>query len=599
FTSSSASVSGNGVSAQGSVVTITEAGTYVVSGTSANGQIVVNTADDAKVLLVLAGVNLTCDSSACIDVENADKVFVTLADGTTNNLQDGSSFVVADDAEIDATIYSKCDLTFNGTGTLSVTATAGHAIHSKDDLRFTGGNYSINSAKTGIYGKDSVMIKDGTFNVTSATDCIKSSNDEKDGKGFVYVAGGTFTLKSTDKGIQASKLVYLESGTLAVESTDDTIHSDDSCLLNGANLTLTAGDDAVHADSRLEVRAGTIDVKSCYEGFEASAVTISGATSTIYASDDGVNAATKSTTTTDGTTDTTDQNQANNQGSAPEQPSGTTGQTNGTTPPDKPSGDTSTNGTNGTQQGGTQPSGGGNAQPGLQNGATGDASEPNVDSQAGTQPGTQQGGGEGGSPFGSDDSILAITGGTLTVYASDGDCIDSNGNIVMTGGTVTLCGPSNDGNSSLDYDGTATISGGEFLAIGSAGMAQTFGSTSTQCSVSATVSGNSGDVVSVVDESGNVILSFTTNCNYSFIEASSSKFVSGSTYKILANGTELTTLTAGTSNGNSSMTPGNNAGGPGGDQQGGGAQPGGGQGAPSGTPGEQNGTTSANSTQVS
>ena len=588
-----------------STTTISSAGTYIISGTAADGQILVNAGEDDKVQLVLSGVDLTCNSGPCLNVQQADKVFVTLATGTTNTFSDGSGFTVGDEDDADSTIYSTADICFNGYGSLKVNATAGHGIHSKDDVIVTGGTYEITSAKTGIFGKDCVKIKDGTFTITSQTDCIKSNKDDDDSKGFVSFDGGTFTLKSTDKGIQAAKLVRLAGGNFTIESDDDTVHSDSKVLLCGANLNLAAGDDAVHANDQLELNAGNITVSKCYEGLEAYEITVSGGTTEIHATDDGVNAA-QSNSSSDVTEDengdaiqnTTDQQ------TPPELPSGEApsgqGEQNSqngkqSEPPAKPEGDASS-GNSGNQQQMTPPSDG--QQP--QENQDGQAQKPEGDQDPGAQAGGQmpegqqpqggeqpQGGGGGNAgPGASQGASLAITGGTLTVYAANGDCVDSNGSILMSGGTVTLVGPSNDGNSALDFDGTGTITGGTFFAIGSSGMAQNFGSTSTQASVAANASGSAGDVVSVTDASGSVIVSFTSNCNYSYVQASASNITEGQTYKILANGTELASANA-TSNQSSGIAPGGQNGGGGK----GGAQGGNAQNAQSGAEQKQNTNT--------
>ena len=592
----SATISGEGASANGNVITITKAGTYIMSGTSTDAQINVSVGDDDKVQLVFSGVDLTCNSGPCLNVQSGDKVFVTLAEGTTNTLSDGSGFSVGDEDELDSTIYSKSDITFNGSGTLKINATAGHGIHSKDDLVVTSGVFEITSTKSGMVGKDCVKIKDGTLTITSQTDCIKSTNSDDEGRGFVSVDGGTFNLKSTDKGIQATKLIRLAGGNLTIESQDDTVHSDHAVQICGARLELNAGDDAIHANDQLEVNAGEINVAKCYEGLEAYEITVSGGTTEIHATDDGVNAAqsnSSSDVTEDENGDTvqTTQDPQNNtekggtdQQNPPAKPEGDaqngqntnspqSGQQSGQQgqPPAKPEGDASVN----SEEQMTPPNGDMQKPEGANDqGAQAGGNAPNGqfgDGQQGGQPGGNKEGGQGGGatgPGANQGASIAITGGTLTVYAADGDGLDSNGSILMTGGTVTLVGPSNNGNSALDFDGTGTINGGTFFAIGSSGMAQNFGSTSSQASVAAQANGNAGDVVSVTDSSGNVIVSFTSNCAYSYVQASASNITEGQTYKILANGSELTTANA-TSNQSSGIAPqGGGAGGGGAQRQG-------------------------------
>jgi hypothetical protein len=194
FAGNGVSLSGEGATVSGSTVTITSGGTYVVSGSSSNGSIVINT-DDKKVHVVLDGVTLSCNNAPCIQVQAADKVFVTLADGTTNVLSDGSGFTTSDeDGSPDATIYSKADLAFNGSGALSITATCAHAIHSTDDVIITGGTYDIQSVEDGIRGKDCVKINDASISIAAQKDGIASTNDEDSNRGFVSIDGGTIDI---------------------------------------------------------------------------------------------------------------------------------------------------------------------------------------------------------------------------------------------------------------------------------------------------------------------------------------------------------------------------------------------------------------------
>ncbi len=578
---SAGSISGDGVSITDGVATIRSAGTYVVSGTSTNGQIKVEAAEGDKVQIVLAGVNLTCESGPCINVVQADKVFVTLASGTENVLSDGSNFSIGDEDELDATVYSKSDITFNGQGSLTVNATVSHAIHSKDDLVITGGVYNISSTKSGLLGKDCVKIDSGTFNITSQTDCIKSNNTDDEGRGFVYINGGTLTLKSTDKGIQASKLVCLAGGDITVESEDDTVHSDSFVKIDGANLTLSAGDDAVHANDQLEIASGYINVAKCYEGLEAYEITISGGEVNITATDDGINAAqsnSSSDVTDDENGDAVQDQNAENAGNPPEKPSGDNQNADGgngqpQNPQDGSNADGQTqdrkeppqNGS--TDNGNNQPpSGGENPQGGdANNSDNSQQNRPNDDSKG---PGGGGGGGEG--PGTNQGASLAITGGTVKINVQSGDGLDANGSILMSGGRVTVTGPSNDGNSSLDYDGYGTITGGSFMAIGSSGMAQSFGETSSQASVVLKTDGKNGDVVSVADESGTEIISLTSTCDYSYIEASDPNLTEGTTYKVFVNGIEVGTAEA-SSNQSSGIAQGSDKGG--GGKQGGGSAP--------------------------
>ncbi|HNT78216.1 MAG TPA: carbohydrate-binding domain-containing protein, partial [Anaerolineae bacterium] len=187
---------GSGVAVDGSRATITAGGTYRISGVLDNGQIIVNTGDKEKVTLILDGATLTCADNAPIYVVQADKVVITLADGSTNVVSDGATYnaeaVAAD--EPDAAIFSKADLTLNGGGALVVNATYNHGIVSKDDLKITGGTITVNAVVDGVKGRDSVAIKDGALTIHAGGDGVQANNDEDAEKGVIAIEGGVLVI---------------------------------------------------------------------------------------------------------------------------------------------------------------------------------------------------------------------------------------------------------------------------------------------------------------------------------------------------------------------------------------------------------------------
>lgn len=201
----------DGVAINGQMVTITAEGTYIFSGTLSEGQIVVD-ADNAKVQIVFDNVYITCASSAAVYVKSAEKVFVTLAEGSQNTLRNTDEYVAIDDNNIDAVIFAKSDLTLNGTGSLTIISAEGHGIVSKDDLKITGGTYDITAAGHALSGKDSVRIADGTFILTAEKDGIHAENADDEEKGYIYIADGDFTITSDGDGMDASNIVQIEDG---------------------------------------------------------------------------------------------------------------------------------------------------------------------------------------------------------------------------------------------------------------------------------------------------------------------------------------------------------------------------------------------------
>lgn len=212
----SASSDSDAVRISGSTVTITDEGTYILSGKLNDGMIVVDAEDTDKIQLVFNGVEITNSTSAAIYVPEADKVFITTASGTENTLSNGGQYTAIDDNNIDAVIFSKSDLTLNGTGELTVTAAAGHGVVSKDDLVFASGAYNITAASHGISGKDSVRIAGGSYTIVSGKDGIHAENKDDTSRGFLYVLGGNFDIAAEGDGMSASSYLQIEDGDFTI-----------------------------------------------------------------------------------------------------------------------------------------------------------------------------------------------------------------------------------------------------------------------------------------------------------------------------------------------------------------------------------------------
>lgn len=448
FDGSTVSAEGSGVQTDGSTVTITEEGTYVLSGSSEDGQVIISADSTSKIQLVLNGLTLTNSDSACVLVTQADKVFITLADGTENTLSDnGQAFsTTVDDSNIDGVIFSKDTLTFNGNGALTIQASANHAIVSKDDLKFTGGTYQITSSGKALSGKDSIRIKDGTFEIDSEDDALHSDNEE-DGKGFVYIEGGT--------------------------------------------MNIATQDDGIHAENSIAVEGGTINISQSNEGIEALTIDINGGVLNVNSSDDGINASGGSGSTT--------QNGFMGYGSD-----------NGT----------------GVTTAEEDPADSGYVSLAV-TGATRDASQSSDNSLMQGRGG--MGGGMGGGMMDAEeDAYLRITGGDVSVNAG-GDGLDSNGYLYIDGGNVLVNGPTNSGNGAMDYGIDAIITGGTVLIAGSAGMAESFGTSSTQYNMMVTLDSvaSAGTTVTLTDSTGNTVLTFTPEKQFQNVILSSPELTEG------------------------------------------------------------------------
>jgi len=211
---SSAEITGSGATISGNVVTITTEGTYILSGTF-EGQIVVNTSKLEKVRLVLNGVNITNKTSATIYVMSADKVGITLVEGTENVLTDGTKYTGLNEKdEPNACVFSKDDLTINGYGSLTINGNYNNGITCKNDLKFVSGTIKVTATNNAIKAKDSFSANKGNFTIISYDDGIKVSNDTEAEKGYILIEGGTFSITAEDDALTAVSKVTITGGTV-------------------------------------------------------------------------------------------------------------------------------------------------------------------------------------------------------------------------------------------------------------------------------------------------------------------------------------------------------------------------------------------------
>lgn len=492
------------VAVNGATATIIANGTYVISGSLDNGQIIVDVADDAKPQLVLDNVTISNDDMPAICVNNANKVFITTLEGTTNTLQTVSANESVDN--MDGVIYSKDDITLNGLGTLQVNSTYQHAIVTNDDLVITDGTYSLSAPSHCLKANDSVRIAGGKFSLSAGKDAIHAENTEKADEGFIYIAGGDFDITSdgdcidasyklqidggtingvagggyinapqqvedfgsrdfgtpvqsntatTDtatedttstKGIKAGGCITVQNGAITFDCCDDAVHSNMDIAINNGTFSLSSGDDAIHADNSLKIANGSIDVKTCYEGLEAPKIDIENGDISIISTDDGINAnSTNATSTNTRTMMDADQN-----------------------------------------------------------------------------------------------SVLTVLGGKIYVN-SEGDGVDSNGYIYLKGGEIFVDGPMSSGNGALDYGIDASATNAVFIAVGAQGMAENLSAQETQGSMLLTEQGNAGDEIVLKDSSGNTLVSYTPQKAFQSILISCPQLQVGNTYAICV-GTASATL---------------------------------------------------------
>ena len=539
-----------GVAINGQTMTITVEGTYIFSGTLSEGQIVVD-ADNAKVQIVFDNVDITCASSAAVYVKSAEKVFVTLAEGSQNTLRNTDEYVAIDDNNIDAVIFAKSDLTLNGTGSLTIVSAEGHGIVSKDDLKITGGTYDITAAGHALSGKDSVRIADGTFILTAEKDGIHAENADDEEKGYIYIADGDFTITSDGDGMDASNIVQIEDGTFDITAgggaanslkthesdmpggpgggmpqngerpdgedmpemgekpdganmpemgekpdgenmpqdttTDESgtstkgIKAGGGMYLNGGTYQIDSADDSIHSNANITIADGTYTLATGDDGVHADdALTVNGGTITVTESYEGLEGLT--VTINDGTIDITAR-------------------------------DDGVNAAGGTDQSGF--------------GTFGDHFKGMDSADDETEETTDN------------EMWMELNGGYIHILAG-GDGVDSNGDLTINGGEIYIDGPSDNGNSAIDYGdrSSAYVNGGMLVAIGSSGMAEGMSDSSKQevLMVKLGEQMEAGDVV-LTDSEGNVIVSYTALKTYDCVIISTAEVESGATYTLTTSGT--------------------------------------------------------------
>ena len=558
----------DGVTVDGNVITITSGGTYIISGTLTEGQLVVD-ADDEKVQLVLDNADITCATSAAIYIKSAGKTFITLAEGSENILMNTAEFEAIDDNNIDAVIFSKDDLALNGSGTLTINSENGHGIVSKDDLKITGGTYNITAASHALSGKDSVRIAAGTFNLVCGKDGIHSENADDSSKGYVYIAGGEFTIDSTGDGIDASNIVQIDDGTFDITAgggVENSTKTHEDNMMGGpgggkgpqmgeapdgnapsekpsgeaphgdpgnnssensgsdnsssdretppekpdSNTNQAAGTEqsesdtsdsdsastkGIKADGRLYINGGTFTINSADDSVHSnSAVTINDGAYTLTTGDDGVHSG--EAVEINGGTITISESYEGLEGLTVTINDGDI---------DITSSDDGINAAGGTEEMGFGRMG---------NDSTEDTS--------------------------TDEMWMEINGGYIHVLAG-GDGIDSNGDITVNGGEVYIDGPSDNGNSAIDYGDRSAcyVNGGTVVAIGSSGMAEDISDDSDQqvMLVKLDSQKEAGEVI-LTDSDGNEIITYTALKVYDCVIISTKDLEAGQTYTLTTSGTQ-------------------------------------------------------------
>ncbi|ARC86458.1 hypothetical protein U732_3355 [Clostridium argentinense CDC 2741] len=511
------SVDGNGVNIENNKVTITQGGTYSVSGKLDDGQLIVNVGDEEKVYIILNGIDITCSDSAPIYIINAKRCIIALEKDTENIITDGENYVLEDATtnEPNAAIFSKDDLYIIGEGKLTVNANYNNGIASKDDLKVQSGNIVVTAKNNGIKGKDCINISDGNITINAGGDGIKSDNDTDASKGYIYIEKGTLNITAVEDGIQAETELLIEDGDITISSGGGSENSSTSknsdwgnwgmkdkgmngkgnpnmnnantnenteeestsakglkassnITIEGGNIKIDSSDDSIHSNDNLTINNGTINLSSGDDGIHSdSNLTINDGKINIEKSYEGIES---EVITLDG------------------------GEIYVT------------------------------------------ASDDGINA-AGGNDGFSINGRPGQNQFeSSGNAKININGGYIFVDAR-GDGIDANGSIYITDGTVIVNGPTDNGNGALDFDNTCEVSGGTLIAAGSSGMAETPSNSSTQNTININLTSQEANtIVNIQSESGENIITFAPSKTYQSVVVCSPNIKTNEKYLVYVGG---------------------------------------------------------------
>ena len=483
FENTTARINGQGADFSNGILTINQAGTYILSGRLDNGRILTNIARTDTVQLVLNNVSLHSDSGPAIYSPRSREIIIILQDNTQNTISDGTR---SRNDDQNSAIFVQHSLIIQGNGTLNVNGNFHHGIRAQDFLTINSGTINVTALGDALRGRDGVIINNGRFTLNAGGDGIQSNNPNSSDVGYVTITGGIFYINAGNDGIQAEStltitggtfnivcgggsanaaprpasfnrggrgwqppqvqtsesdsmkalkarvLVNIQGGNFTIDAADDGIHSDRDIHISGGVFTIKTGDDGIHADNNVLISGGNINIIESYEGIEGMTVTITGGNIRVFARDDGINAA------------------------------------------------------------------GGRTR---------------------------------------NDMYIRITGGTIDVHvpgSGDTDGFDSNGNIFLEGGTLRISGGSQIMSGAIDLDGQFLITGGQLITAGAI-QSVTPNSTQPVILLSYTTLQPQGSVLALRDQNGNTLLEYTSLTAFTISGFTSPQLRIGETYSLYIN----------------------------------------------------------------
>ena len=505
-------------------VMITKGGTYILKGIAENYQIYIN-APKQIVILVCDNVSITSLEGPAIFIEDAKKTIINVKVGTTNYFSTINTQVEYDNGEemilTSGCIESRDNLTINGMGTLYITAQTENGIDCKDSLYLVDAEIVINACNHGIEVNDGLEIINTNLQIISGGDGLKAANEAEE-LGYVSIFSGNITISSfgdgisttatlgietgtitidagvnntntnqkSGKGLKTATILVINGGTLIINSKDDSLHSDQNIVLLGGDYTLTSSKNGIKAENEILIQKGILKINSSADALNSeNKIIITGGELTITARDDGIKAD-NNIQITDGMI-------------------------------------TILNSYEGMESINITLKGGKTSIIARDDGININCSE----QMGGFGPQTS-------STTTSSSGLLKISGGYLFVNAG-GDGLDSNDQILITGGTTIVWGPTNSGNGALDYGSECKVTGGVLIVAGSSGMAENISSSSTQCGtmINFSSSYNSNQLICITDKNNNLIFAFRPEKNFQSIVVSSSELHLFSNYKVYVGGT--------------------------------------------------------------
>ena len=388
-----------------------------------------------------------------------------------------------------AAIFSEDDLTINGSGSVAVSADHKNGIQSHDDLKVAGGNITVEAANDGLKGRDSIAIKGGTITVNAGGDGLQSNNDEDGEKGYVVIDGGTLRIIAGGDGIQAETVLSIGDADVTVTSGG-----------GSAAKALSTSAKGLKAGAGLTMADGDIEINSADDSVHSNGtIAVAGGQIRLASGDDGMHADSE-ITISGGDIDIKKSYEGIEAAAIT-----------------------------------------------INDGTIHIISSDDGINVVGGMDGSSIGGRPGQNAFASSGSNYLEINGAYIAIDANGDGVDVNGPITMTGGTVIINGPTRNDNGAFDYTGGFHLTGGFLLAVGSAGMAQAPSASSTQYSVMVNLTADmpAGTMVHIETTSHADVLTFLPAKAFRSVVLSSTELKKGETYQVYTGGSSTAAATDG------------------------------------------------------